>query len=69
MKIYIKNMACLSCKVFVKEALEDLKIEPVKIELGEIETPIALPMPGRIIMSERPMYAINKFDIMILFLG
>lgn len=38
MKIYVKNMACESCKVFVKEALEDLKISPVKIELGEIET-------------------------------
>lgn len=38
MKIYIKNMACLSCKVVVKEALEELKIEPIKVELGEIET-------------------------------
>ena len=38
MKIYIKNMACESCKVFVKEALEELDIKPVKVELGEIET-------------------------------
>lgn len=35
MKIYIKNMACESCKVVVKEALEELKLHPVKIELGE----------------------------------
>jgi AraC-like DNA-binding protein len=38
MKLYVKNMACLSCKVVVKEALEDLDIKPIKVELGEIET-------------------------------
>lgn len=38
MKIYVKNMACESCKLFVKEALKDLDISPVKVELGEIET-------------------------------
>lgn len=38
MKIYIKNMACESCKVVVREALEELDISAVKVELGEIET-------------------------------
>ncbi|MBK9401161.1 MAG: helix-turn-helix domain-containing protein [Bacteroidetes bacterium] len=38
MKIYIKNMACESCKVVVQEALAELDISPVKVELGEIET-------------------------------
>jgi AraC-like DNA-binding protein len=38
MKIYIKNMACESCKLVVKEALEELDITPVKVELGEIVT-------------------------------
>jgi AraC-like DNA-binding protein len=38
MKIYIKNMACESCKIVVREALEELDISAVKIELGEIET-------------------------------
>lgn len=38
MKLYVRNMACLSCKVVVKEALEELHIEPVKVELGEVET-------------------------------
>ncbi|MBP6512137.1 MAG: AraC family transcriptional regulator [Bacteroidia bacterium] len=38
MKIYVKNMACESCKIVVKEALEELDISPIKIELGEIET-------------------------------
>ncbi|MEJ8841175.1 AraC family transcriptional regulator [Lacibacter sp. H375] len=38
MKIYIKNMACESCKAVVRVALEELDILPVKVELGEIET-------------------------------
>ncbi len=38
MKIYVKNMACESCKAFVREALEELDISPAKVELGEIET-------------------------------
>jgi AraC-like DNA-binding protein len=38
MKIYIKNMACESCKVVVREALEELDLSPIKVELGEIET-------------------------------
>ncbi|MBK6826125.1 MAG: helix-turn-helix domain-containing protein [Chitinophagaceae bacterium] len=38
MKFYIKNMACESCKIVVKEALEELKIPAIKVELGEIET-------------------------------
>ncbi len=36
MKLYIRNMACESCKVVVKKSLEDLKLHPVKIELGEV---------------------------------
>ncbi|MBL0064861.1 MAG: AraC family transcriptional regulator [Bacteroidetes bacterium] len=38
MKIYVKNMACESCKIVVKKALNELDISPVKVELGEIET-------------------------------
>jgi AraC-like DNA-binding protein len=37
MKLYIRNMACESCKIVVKEALQKLKIQPVKVELGEAE--------------------------------
>lgn len=37
MKIYVKNMACESCKIVVKGALEELDISPIKVELGEIE--------------------------------
>lgn len=38
MKIYVRNMACESCKLFVKDALNDLGISPIKVDLGEIET-------------------------------
>lgn len=31
-------MACESCKIVVREALKELDIAPVKVELGEIET-------------------------------
>ena len=37
MKIYIRNMACESCIVFVKDALLKLNLHPVKVELGEVE--------------------------------
>ncbi|MCF6131987.1 helix-turn-helix domain-containing protein [Flavobacterium wongokense] len=37
MKIYIRNMACESCKVVLRDALIKLNIQPVKIELGEAE--------------------------------
>lgn len=33
-----KNMACESCKIFVKDTLDELGISPVKVDLGEIET-------------------------------
>jgi AraC-like DNA-binding protein/copper chaperone CopZ len=38
MKIYVKNMACESCVLVVREALDELNIVTVKVELGEIET-------------------------------
>lgn len=38
MKIYVKNMACVSCKVVVTDALQTLKIPFYKVELGEIDT-------------------------------
>ncbi|MFM1999943.1 MAG: hypothetical protein RL204_1890 [Bacteroidota bacterium] len=38
MNIYVKNMACESCKVVVKTALEELGIDSIKVELGEIVT-------------------------------
>jgi AraC-like DNA-binding protein len=37
MKLFIRNMACSSCKVVVRESLEELGIHPKKVELGEVE--------------------------------
>ena len=38
MKLYIRNMACESCKILVKEELEKLGVQPKSVELGEVET-------------------------------
>ncbi|MBB5438116.1 AraC-like DNA-binding protein [Pedobacter sp. AK017] len=37
MKIYIKNMVCIRCKMIVKQQLKKLGIQWVKVDLGEIE--------------------------------
>jgi AraC-like DNA-binding protein/copper chaperone CopZ len=45
-------MACESCKVVVKEALEELEIPTVKVELGEIVT--------KVDVSDEDKLALNK---------
>ena len=35
--MYIRNMACESCKVLVKEELEKMGVQPLKVELGEAD--------------------------------
>jgi len=37
MKLYIKNMVCDRCKMVVKAELEKLGLNPVDVELGEVE--------------------------------
>jgi AraC-like DNA-binding protein len=37
MKLYIKNMACESCKIVVKDEIEKLGLHPMKVELGEAD--------------------------------
>jgi YesN/AraC family two-component response regulator len=37
MKLYIRNMACESCKVLVKEELKKAGLQPLKVELGEAD--------------------------------
>lgn len=37
MKLYIKNMVCDRCKLAIKNVLNDLTIEPVEIQLGEVD--------------------------------
>ena len=38
MKLYIRNMACESCKIVVKEELKKIGVKPLKVELGIAET-------------------------------
>lgn len=44
MKIYVKNMACESCKIFVKDALDELGIPLIKVELGKMKQRKMCPM-------------------------
>ncbi|MES2558364.1 MAG: helix-turn-helix domain-containing protein [Bacteroidota bacterium] len=37
MKLYIKNMVCIRCKMVVKEELKNLRLTYVIVELGEVE--------------------------------
>lgn len=37
MKVYIKNMVCNRCKMVVKSELEQLGLQPLTVELGEVE--------------------------------
>ncbi|MCU0321756.1 MAG: AraC family transcriptional regulator [Chitinophagaceae bacterium] len=52
MKLYIKYMACESCKVVVREALKELEFTAIRVELGEIETKETL--------SDEDKTALNK---------
>lgn len=37
MKLYIKNMVCSRCKMMVKSELEKAGLQPVTVDLGEVE--------------------------------
>lgn len=37
MKLYIKNMVCSRCKMVVKSVFENIGINPIAVELGEVE--------------------------------
>lgn len=37
MKLYIKNMVCIRCKMIVKQELKKLSVQDIKIDLGEVE--------------------------------
>ena len=41
MKLYIKNMVCDRCKMVVKAELEKLGFNPISVNLGEVEVPLA----------------------------
>lgn len=37
MKLYIKNMVCSRCRMVVKSELEKLGLQPLNVDLGEVE--------------------------------
>jgi len=37
MKLHIKNMVCSRCKIVVKSVFENMGINPVSVDLGEVE--------------------------------
>ncbi len=37
MKLIIKNMVCIRCKILVKSELENMELTPIIVELGEVE--------------------------------
>lgn len=37
MKIYIKNMVCDRCKLVIQNALAELGLDPVSVQLGEVD--------------------------------
>ncbi|RKS02972.1 AraC family transcriptional regulator [Flavobacterium sp. 102] len=37
MKLYIKNMVCSRCKMVVRSVFENMGINPIAVELGEVE--------------------------------
>ena len=43
MRLYIKNMVSLRCKLLVKSELENLNLHPTTLELGEVEIEENLP--------------------------
>jgi hypothetical protein len=37
MKLYVKNMVCIRCKMVVKQQLKKLSLHYLVVELGEVE--------------------------------
>ena len=37
MKLYIKNMVCSRCKMVVKDQFKNIGLQPLSVELGEVE--------------------------------
>ncbi|MFB0499163.1 AraC-like DNA-binding protein [Mucilaginibacter sp. OAE612] len=58
MKLYIKNMVCSRCKMMVKTELEKAGLQPVSIDLGEVEIKEA-PTPAQLKRLETSLNALG----------
>ena len=62
MKRYIKHMVCGRCKRVVRDILEELGIEVLRVELGEVETG---ELPATVSMEQiRRVLADNDFELL-----
>ncbi|KAA9357571.1 helix-turn-helix domain-containing protein [Larkinella humicola] len=62
MKLYIKHMVCGRCKRVVRDILEELGIEVLRVELGEVETN---ELPATVSMEQiRQVLADNDFELL-----
>ena len=52
MTLYIKNMVCNRCIMVVREAMGKLELEPVQIELGEVEVKEGLTLEKKQALKE-----------------
>ena len=78
MKIYIKNMVCIRCKMVVKSELKKLAIHYLTVELGEVETKenptslqldrlgIALRRAGLELMDDKKSILVERIKAVII---
>lgn len=78
MKLYIKNMVCIRCKMVVKSELEKLGLHHIRVELGETEImevlspvqlqqlDIALRKTGLELMDDKKSVIVEKIKSIII---
>ena len=78
MKLYIKNMVCIRCKMVVKSELEKLGLHHTRVELGETEImeelssnqkkklDIALRKTGLELMDDNKSILVEKIKTIII---
>ena len=78
MKLYIKNMVCVRCKMVVKSELENMGIHHIRIDLGETEImeeispaqmkrlDIALRKTGLELMDDKKNILVEKIKAIII---
>lgn len=78
MKLYIKNMVCIRCKMVVKSELEKLGLHHIRVELGETEImedlspdqlkqlDIALRNTGLELMDDKKSVIVEKIKSIII---
>jgi len=78
MKLFIKNMVCIRCKIVVKSELEKLGLHHIRVELGETEImeeispammknlDIALKKSGLELMDDKKSILVEKIKAIII---